>query len=225
MKFDDGDNGISGTLNLGESIVKKFTLENTGTVDAYGKINWYNIVNTYTSDSLTWTLEQSTTEDGTYTSVGSGKVPTSSTETTAVLKNGLLVPVNTTYYYKLTITLNNLDVNQNSDINAHMNSKFSLEAGTKPASNTTDVITKEAPAGATCTNTLAYDGTVDNNLRYVGANPCNYVTFNGEAPTTGTKWIIANSETGVQGPPDNYENENACQTGYSGYGSPSGWEL
>ena len=31
-----------------------------------------------------------------------------------------------------------------------------------------------------CTNTLAYDGTADNNLRYVGANPCNYVSFNNE---------------------------------------------
>ena len=32
-----------------------------------------------------------------------------------------------------------------------------------------------------CTNTLAYDGTDDKNLRYVGKNPCNYVTFNGES--------------------------------------------
>lgn len=29
-------------------------------------------------------------------------------------------------------------------------------------------------------NVLAYDGTADNNLRYVGANPNNYVSFNGE---------------------------------------------
>ena len=46
--------------------------------------------------------------------------------------------------------------------------------------NTTDVITKAAPSGATCTNTFSYDGTNDNNLRYVGSNPCNYVTFNNE---------------------------------------------
>ena len=192
LVFADGDNGVSASLNLGESIVKKFTLENTGTVDAYGKINWYNLVNTYTTDSLTWTLEKSDTENGTYTTVGSGKVPTSSSTNTTVLKNGLLVPVSKTYYYKLTITLNNLDINQSSDINASMHSKFSLEAGQEPGtdkilnlvagepSNTTDVITKAVPSEANCTNTLAYDGTVDNNLRYVGANPCNYVTFNGE---------------------------------------------
>ena len=32
--------------------------------------------------------------------------------------------------------------------------------------------------GTGCTNTFAYDGTSDNNLRYVGATPCNYVNFN-----------------------------------------------
>ena len=209
LEFDDGDNGISANLNLGESIVKKFTLENTGTVDAYAKINWYNLVNTYTSNSLTWTLEQSTSENGTYTSVGSGKVPTSSTATTAVLKNGLLVPVNTTYYYKLTITLNNLDINQSSDINANMHSKFNLQPGTLSVadkimnlvagepSNTTDVITKDAPEGATCTNTLAYDGTVDNNLRYVGANPCNYVTFNGKTAGWRIVGIMNNVDDGA----------------------------
>jgi len=47
-------------------------------------------------------------------------------------------------------------------------------------SASTDVITLEAPTstGDTCTNTLAYDDY--GNLRYVGANPCNYVSFNDE---------------------------------------------
>ena len=43
--------------------------------------------------------------------------------------------------------------------------------------DTLDVITKDAP-DSTCTNTFGYDNTTDNNLRYVGANPCNYVYFN-----------------------------------------------
>ena len=41
----------------------------------------------------------------------------------------------------------------------------------------TAVIDKGTDASG-CTNTLAYDDF--GNLRYVGANPCNYVTFNGE---------------------------------------------
>ncbi|MBR1748224.1 MAG: hypothetical protein IJ743_00345, partial [Bacilli bacterium] len=44
-------------------------------------------------------------------------------------------------------------------------------------STSTAVIDKGTDASG-CTNTLAYDDF--GNLRYVGANPCNYVTFNGE---------------------------------------------
>ncbi len=47
-------------------------------------------------------------------------------------------------------------------------------------SSTTDVYTVPDKTSDACTYTLAYDGTSDNNLRYVGKNPCNYVTFNGE---------------------------------------------
>ena len=46
--------------------------------------------------------------------------------------------------------------------------------------SSTDVYTVPNKTSDSCTYTLAYDGTVDNNLRYVGKNPCNYVTFNGE---------------------------------------------
>ena len=63
--------------------------------------------------------------------------------------------------------------------------------------NTTDVITKTAPEGATCTNTLAYDGTIDNNLRYVGSNPCNYVTFNGETAGWRIVGVMNNIDDGT----------------------------
>ncbi len=46
--------------------------------------------------------------------------------------------------------------------------------------SSTDVYTVPNKTSDSCTYTLAYDGTSDNNLRYVGKNPCNYVTFNGE---------------------------------------------
>ena len=46
--------------------------------------------------------------------------------------------------------------------------------------SSTDVYTVPNKTSDSCTYTLAYDGTTDNNLRYVGKNPCNYVTFNGE---------------------------------------------
>ncbi len=47
-------------------------------------------------------------------------------------------------------------------------------------SSSTDVITVSGISNDSCTYTLAYDGTTDNNLRYVGKNPCNYVKIDNE---------------------------------------------
>ena len=44
------------------------------------------------------------------------------------------------------------------------------------SSSSTDIINLGTGAGG-CTKMLAYDGTTDNNLRYIGDNPCNYVNF------------------------------------------------
>ena len=46
--------------------------------------------------------------------------------------------------------------------------------------SSTDVYTVPDKTSDTCTYTLAYDGTTDNNLRYVGKNPCNYVKVDNE---------------------------------------------
>ncbi len=94
-----------------------------------------------------------------------------------------------------------LDENVGMNTEGVQNAKFSskvvivtsyIEKLPKPAAETilelvndadvtsTDVYTIPDKANDNCTYTLAYDGTTDNNLRYVGANPCNYVTFNGE---------------------------------------------
>ena len=48
------------------------------------------------------------------------------------------------------------------------------------SSSSTDVYTVPNKTSDSCTYTLAYDGTTDNNLRYVGANPCNYVKVDNE---------------------------------------------
>jgi len=63
-------------------------------------------------------------------------------------------------------------------------------------SSSTAVITKTAPSGGGCTNTFAYDGTTDKNLRYVGSNPCNYVTYNGETGGWRIIGVMANVDDG-----------------------------
>ncbi len=91
----------------------------------------------------------------------------------------------------------NVDMNTKGVQNAKFSSKVVVTASyaeeiPKSASETittlvsgvdtssTDVYTVPNKTSDSCTYTLAYDGTSDNNLRYVGKNPCNYVKIDNE---------------------------------------------
>ena len=65
------------------------------------------------------------------------------------------------------------------------------------STNSTNIITETAPDGATCTYTFAYDGTSDNYLRYIGADPCNYVKFNCDSSGNCETWRIIGVMNGV----------------------------
>ena len=129
VKFSDNDLGLNAELNFGNSVTKKFTIENTGTADAKIKMFFDKMTNTYTEGSLTYTLSYSETEDGPYTEVVSKtNVPQSQKFSEKILANSLTIPLSKTYYYELKITLNYLnDVNQDEDINAIFNTKFKVE--------------------------------------------------------------------------------------------------
>ncbi len=129
VKFSDNDLGLNAELNFGDSVTKKFTIENTGTADAKVKMFFDEMVNTYTEGSLTYTLSYSETVDGTFTEVvNKTNVPQAEEISKKVLANSLIIPVGKTYYYELEITLNYLsDVNQDADLNATFNTKFRVE--------------------------------------------------------------------------------------------------
>jgi len=129
VKFSDNDLGLNAELNFGESVTKKFTIENTGTADAKVKMFFEQMINTYIEGSLTYSLFYSETEDGTYTEVvNKTDVPRSQYSSKRILANSLTIPVGKTYYYELVITLNYLsDVNQDDDVNAIFNTKFKVE--------------------------------------------------------------------------------------------------
>lgn len=172
LTFSDNDNGVSAVLHLGESVTKTFTIQNTGTLEAYAKITWVDLVNTYISPGLTYELSYSTSQNGTYIPVKTGSVPNASSATTTELSNALLIPADTTYYYKVTITYNNLtDVDQTADKSAKMHSKFNI------VSTVGTAIGKIIDIASSNPTTMVYDGTIDNNLRYVGPDPNNYVSF------------------------------------------------
>ena len=73
LTFADNDNGVATVLNFGDTITKKLTIENTGSLDAYAKISWLNIVNTYLEGSLVYTLEYSSNENGVYKQIVTNK--------------------------------------------------------------------------------------------------------------------------------------------------------
>lgn len=127
--FADENSGITEALEFGSSIEKTFTIENTGTLNTYVKINWDRLINTYIEDSLTYTLSYAETLDGNYTEIITNEnVPTSTSETTFDLANGIFAPANSKYYYKLTITLNYLtDKDQTADLNAIFITNFKIE--------------------------------------------------------------------------------------------------
>ena len=128
LRFADNDNGIDAELGFGETVTKKFLIENTGTAEASLSLDWKNMVNTYLDGSLTYRLTYSDEEDGNYEEVlPLSNVPTSSTPLTQTMASELSVPVGETYYYNLEITLNNLpNINQSDDLDAIFTTSFDV---------------------------------------------------------------------------------------------------
>ena len=138
LTFADNDAGIAQVLNFGDTITKKFTLENTGTATAFAKISWLNLVNTYLEGSLIYTFEYSNSVDGTYRKIVTDKnVPRSETASKIELADAIAVPGNTKFYYNLHITLvNSPTVDQTADLNASFHTQFTLDNGISPSDKT-----------------------------------------------------------------------------------------
>jgi len=135
LRFADNDGGISATLDFGKSVTKDFLIENLGTLDATANMYWRDLTNTYLEQSLTYKLEYKTSPESTdyiEIPVSSPNVPRSEVPTSELLAEELTIPAKTTYYYRLTITLEHLDdVNQTQDINARLSTWFDLKEGNK----------------------------------------------------------------------------------------------
>lgn len=200
LTFKDNDDtiqNIEGVWNLGDRIEKELIIENTGTLDAYAEIQWENLVNTYLSQSLSYTLEVKPEDETEYTIVRTSNknVPKSDIATTVPLASGLLIPAGKTNLYRLTIKFEDLiNVNQTPDINAHLITKFTIQESTKPAKIllTNELLRKTNPieiteytAGDTAEMyTFEHEATdqteASTDYRYIGNVPSNYITFNDE---------------------------------------------
>lgn len=133
LRFADNDNGINASLHFGETITKKFIIENTGTLEASLSLDWLNLTNTYLYRSLSYNLTYSETEDGEYKElVPETNIPSTKMSITSTVASEISVPAGETYYYNLNVTLNNLnDLDQTGDVDANLTTEFTVNAPSK----------------------------------------------------------------------------------------------
>lgn len=196
LTFSDGNNAITEMLEFGGSVEKTFSIENTGTLPVTARIMWDDLVNTYLNGSLTYSLSSSDTEDGAYENIVENKnVPVTAISSKELLADDLPIPVSSTIYYKLTISLNYLELtDQTADLNAILSTHFSVEESVAPEKNTfvKTLLAKANPSSITEYDvgnktemyTFSHDATAQTpvltDYRYIGSGANNYVNFNNE---------------------------------------------
>ena len=131
LTFADGTTVLNATeITIGESVTKTFTIENTGSLDATASMYFKNLKNTYMERSLIYTLEYSTSENGTYTVLRKdATMPRSDAGAKELIYGRITVPAGTKRYYKLTVTFIDTGIDQSADVNATFNTSFTLESG------------------------------------------------------------------------------------------------
>ncbi len=189
LVFEDNSDGINASLSLGESVTKEFKIRNTGTEDVTTNMLFGDMVNTYLSESLSYTLEYRTSEEGEWTEVEtvSQNVPRSEIASDKNLAKDLTISAGETYYYKLTITFNDLDINQNEDIDAIFASKFKIGDAIDPSKDTLKHLNIKVNEGTpnfvaaatTDEGVFALEDDYGTSYYYRGAVTNNYVKFAG----------------------------------------------
>ncbi len=187
LVFEDNSDGINATLSLGESVTKEFKIRNTGTQDVTTNMLFSDMINTYMKESLSYRLEYKTSVDGEWSNVqtANSNVPQSRKSAEKNLATDLTIPAGATYYYRLSITFNNLDINQNEDIEAIFASKFKIGEAISPSKETLDyleVVAKEVKPNFAEPATIdegvyAMEDDYGTSYYYRGAVTNNYVKF------------------------------------------------
>ena len=214
MAFADGNNSFTSSLSAGESTEKTFTIQNTGNTPAAAKMYFLNLKNTFNAATMLYSLSYSETQNGNYKYINIDNVPVSYNQTTSELANGIIIPANTTYYYKFKLKRVVLNAtNQQWDSYATMSTSFKIEAIDLPDNtgkadqtlqklqslNNTIKVTRVAPDFNYTSEGKGSDGNINNSKisnglyaaeddygtsYYFRGNVSNYVDF------AGFKWKI-----------------------------------
>ena len=200
IEFTDGPkvslvNSIPGT-----SVEKTFKIENKGTEPTSYDVYMSEVVNTFADKSdLVYTI---TSNDGGYNTTSEVQVPDVNKKIieSQVINGGEEHNYTLKVEFKEKFEIQDDNKDKEFSVTIRVNEKFDAPENAVEKikkivkdenENSIDVIDKGSKDG--CTYTLAYDGTSDNSLRYVGTNPCNYVSFNDE--TWKIIGVINNTQT------------------------------
>ena len=188
IEFSDGPKVSLENATPGQEKEKTFKVKNNSSLDTTYDIYMSEVINTFVDKSdLVYTLESS---DG-------GANITTETEapaTSSKIVDSHILRGDEEQNYKLKIKFKETNDNQDDNKEKQFDVTIRINEVHDAPENAIDKIknlVKDEPSSTTyvinkgskdnCTYTLAYDGTADNNLRYVGKNPCNYVSYNDES--------------------------------------------
>src|SRR5574344_282977 len=193
ITFADGADTVSASgIAPGWSATKTFTVTNTGNDTAYYKIKVYDLTNTFTVKDL-WDYTGFSSITYSLTSTGGANTPESSLPTTDSFASvSTSIAKNVTHTYTMTINYKTFaNVDQTADMGKTFSFKIGIVADNNPTvyakkGNASDSI--KALAGLTSgsggVKSISQGATTQlratTEYRYYGANPNNYVTFNGE---------------------------------------------
>ena len=185
LEYKDGDEINLANAVPGSSVTKTFTVKNTGNVATNYTIYFSELSNKFVDKTdLVYTL---TSSDG-GKSVAQTQVPS----TNEAMVSNYAIDAGKTHTYTLTITFLNKDENQNDNQGVSFSTKISINESVeyKEPRNAEQIV------GLAAKDTINF-ATDDphNNIRYIGANPNNYVYFNcsdysNQSDSTCEKWRI-----------------------------------
>ena len=157
----------------GASVTKKFKVKNTGTVVTNYDIYLSEIINTFADKKdLVYTLTSAIGCPNATETI----VPSKSGEQSKIVSSCPINP-NIEHEYVLTIKFNDDGTNQDDNKGKKFSAKISINEFQESKISLIETIQDLKKSSSI---DLEYDETEDNNLRYVGANPNNFVEFNNE---------------------------------------------
>ena len=183
LEYKDGDEITLANAVPGNSVTKTFTVKNTGNVATNYTIYFSELSNKFVDKTdLVYTL---TSSDG-----GKNVAQTQVPSTNEAMVSNYAIDAGKTHTYTLTITFLNKDENQDDNKGVSFSTKVTINETKEYVKPTRfEMLGKSIESYE-----VAMDD-VDNNIRYIGANPNNYVYFNcsdysNQSDGTCEKWRI-----------------------------------